>query len=197
MKKIQYFALIPILAILVLGCPVVTPALWDRGLNDIPEWIKEATISDEFTPDENIKEYFDVSEKENFTDYNVKCWFEFTINDGSYFGFSKIDISSLHLYFDNKDLYNTNAVFFGETYDANEVVITVPEKNDVFEFDYNSNSISPVYSESVDKDEYGWYKIKHMKFVKLEDGYNLYLTVDGKVLGPYHFSKPQNELECK
>lgn len=195
MKKNLVLCIATILTLLMLGCPVVTPGLLHITLPEVPEWIEEVPASDAFTPNTDIQEYFNVSywdgdnlKEREYSDEDGECWFELKNLESS--------AARLYLYFGDSDRFNSNWIFLGETYDS-DYILDVTERDGVFEFDCNSNSISPVYSESVDKDEYGWYKIKHMKFVKLEDGYNLYLTVDGKVLGPYHFSKTQNEVECK
>jgi hypothetical protein len=189
MKKISILCIASILTLLMTGCPFVTPGILYIGL-EVPEWIDEAPVSDTFTPDKDIQEYFYVSSWEEnkvkerkYSDEDGKCWFEFKDLETS--------CARLYLYFGDKDKDNTNFIFLGHTFD-HDYVNAIEERDGVYEFDCNSNSISPVYDEDVDEDKYGYYKIKHMKFVKLEDGYNLYLTVDGKEIGPYHFTRAKS-----
>ena len=192
MKKILLLCITVIFTLIVAGCPQ-TPGLLSLSLNAVPEWIDEISESDRFIPDENTQRYFNVSysnsgnlEQRNYTDEDGECWFEFQ-NLGT-------NAARLYLYFGDDGRLNSNYIYLGETYD-HDYVPDVSERNGVYEFNCNSNNISPVHSDAVEKDENGWYKIKHIKFVKLNDGYNLFLTVNGEELGPYHFTK--TEEECK
>lgn len=195
MKKLSLF-LITIFSVFFLSaCPIVEPDLWEKGFSNIPEWVKAVDTSDTFTVDENIKKYFNVLDTEakiyrEYTDKDGDCHIKINTWHDNTFGFNVTNITSLDLYFGSTDkLINANYIGIGETYDPDEVEVHISEKDGIFEFDCNSpeDGISEWYIKYTAEE-----KIKHMKFEKLDYGYNLYLTVDGKEIGPYHFTRAKS-----
>ena len=83
-------------------------------------------------------------------------------------------------------------IYLGTVY-GGEPKLHITENNGVYEFDCNNaDEVKRINSNMSSENSFFQHKICHIKFEKVDDGYNFYLTPHGQnglVLGPFHFTK--------
>lgn len=184
-KKSVVFAGILILVVFY-GCNLFSDTCIPeyKYLQGIPSWISEVLTSDYFENTESFSDTFKIS---NDISYSVPVGERSRIifDDG---------LKSFLIVPENTEQYKPvlEKIYLGMVYgEKPEVYIT--ETNGVYEFNCNNSSeIKKINSNMNSENTFFQHKVKHIKFEKLADGYNLYLSSQNSetpVLGPIHFTK--------
>lgn len=166
MKKYFIFIVFILLIVLQAGCKWTSPAAVPRYIINLPEWITADGLSgsvdsDLFSIDDNFIKCFSHFETKFNKDYKYILSFS-----NNFF----------ELYNDTKTVCVEPWIFnpfFGIVYDIDKAPIFIPIKDpDIFEYDGYVDEIET-----------------HLKFVKANDGFNVYFSNENGEAGPIHFTR--------